>query len=119
MTTVESRIKNAACEYIDLDEAEKDTYRGAGWMLARFEAGALVELCDPLNMPSCDTAQQAADAALPAALDWLRSANGEVWLVLCSCYQLCEPRRITINDASALAYLARRIGQALREAYYG
>lgn len=80
---------------------------------------SLSELWDPLRMPSCDTAQQAADAAFPVALDWLRHARGEVWLVLCSCYQLCEPRRITIDDAASLAHLARRLQQELLEAYGG
>jgi hypothetical protein len=34
---------------------------------------------------------------------------------MCSCYQLCEPQRITLTDASALAKLARVIGESLAD----
>jgi len=34
---------------------------------------------------------------------------------MCSCYQLCEPRSITLTDASALARMAHVFGDALAE----
>jgi hypothetical protein len=105
------RIQQApACEVINLDAAERDAYTGAGWKLARFEAGRLAGFFDPMDVPAADP-HEMADAALEAATAWLANAHGEVWLVLCSCGQLCEPRRITITDASALAHMARVFGE--------
>lgn len=114
--TVQSRIEQApACEVINLTEAEKDIYSGAGWKLARFVDGQLVGFFDPLETEYLEDVQAMADEALENATAWLANAEGEVWLVMCSCYQLCEPRRITLTDASALARMARVFGEALGE----
>lgn len=111
---VQDRIEQPpACEVINLSEAEKDIYSGAGWKLARFVNGQLVGLFDPAEVEYREDVQTMADAALENATAWIANAEGEVWLVLCSCYQLCEPRRITLTDASALARLARAIGEAV------
>lgn len=111
---VQERIKKyPACEAIDLTEGEKDIYSGAGWKLARFVDGNLVEFFDPTEVKYREDAQEMTDEAIKNALAWLANAKGEVWLVLCSCYQLCEPRRITLTDAGALAHLARVIGEKL------
>lgn len=104
--TVESRIKQyPACAAINLMESEKDLYTGAGWKLARFEDGTLVEFFDPIERPE--------KTALAEATAWLARHHGrsETWLVMCSCYQLCEPRRIAITDAAALAHMARVFGE--------
>ena len=112
------RIEQApACEVINLTEAEKNIYSGAGWNLARFVDGTLVELFDPSNVKYRDDQQAEADEALENATAWLSNAAGEVWLVMCSCYQLCEPRRITLTDASGLAKLARAIGEEIGNLY--
>lgn len=111
---VQDRIEQApACEVINLSEAEKTLYTGAGWKLARFVDGQLVGFFDPLNTRYQSSVQAMADEALETATAWIANAEGEVWLVMCSCYQLCEPRRITLTDASALARLARAIGEAV------
>ena len=101
------RIEQAsACKVINLTESEKNIYSGCGWKLARFVDETLVELYDPFEAVEYTTDTQAlAAAAVDAALAWLSEARGEVWLVMCSCCQLCEPRRITCGDASALAHL--------------
>lgn len=102
------RIEQApACEVINLSEAEKDLYTGAGWKLARFENGVLAGFFDPMEVPYQADVQAMAEEALEAATAWLANARGEVWLVMCSCYQLCEPRRVTLTDAGALAKMAR------------
>ncbi|MEW6314648.1 MAG: hypothetical protein AB1513_11515 [Pseudomonadota bacterium] len=111
---VTSRIEQAqACEVINLTEAEKDIYSGSGWKLARFVNGQLAELFNPTDVEYKDDAQAMADEALDKSLAWIANAEGEVWLVMCSCCQLCEPRRITLTDASAMARLARAIGEAV------
>jgi hypothetical protein len=113
---IQSRIEQApACKVINLTEAEKDIYRGAGWKLAHFENGQLVGFFDPAETEYKADAQEMVDEALDNATAWLANSAGEVWLVMCSGYQLCEPRRVTLNDAAALAQVARVFGEALNE----
>lgn len=127
------RIEQApACEVINLTEAEKDIYSGAGWKLARFVDGTLVEFFDPvlLEYPLEYGAQEMAEGSVRTAMTWLKNIEsgnaslsytngqrdgGEAWLVMCSCYQLCEPRRVTLTDASALARMARVFAEQLTE----
>lgn len=110
------RIEQApACEVINLTEAEKDLYTGAGWKLARFVDGELVGFFDPAETEYRDDVQTMADEALENATAWIANADGEVWLVMCSCYQICEPRRITLNDAGAMAHMARVFAEQLGE----
>jgi hypothetical protein len=107
--SVQSRIEQApACEVINLTEAEKDIYNGCGWKLARFVNGRLVGLFDPTEAEYRKNVHAMVEEAL-------ENANSEVWLVMCSCCQLCEPRRITLTDASALAKLARMIGESFAD----
>jgi hypothetical protein len=114
--SVQSRIEQApACEVINLTEAEKDIYSGAGWKLARFVDGQLVGLFDPTEVEYRENVQAMSEEALENATAWIGNADGEVWLVMCSSYQLCEPQRITLTDASALAKLARVIGESLAD----
>lgn len=116
MANVKDRIEQArACEVINLTDSEKAIYSGAGWKLARFENGMLKEFFDPMDMPYYDDSQRMADEAIEAAAAWLAGACGETWLVLCSCYQLCGPRRILITDAAALAHVARVFGEQIME----
>ena len=101
------RIEQApACGVINLSEAEKDIYQGGsggcGWKLARFDQGQLVELFNPL-----DRAQEgsnlrgAIDSMIKIVMDWLNlNKKEDIWLVMCSCYQLCEPRKSGILDAA-------------------
>lgn len=106
--SIAHRIEQAAaCQVINLFESEKDLYNGAGWKLARFENGVLAGFFDPMNVPYQEDIEAMADDALEAAMAWLANASGEAWLVMCSCYQLCEPRRISLTDAAALAHMAR------------
>ena len=111
MSTVAARITRApACDVINLTEAEKDIYTGAGWKLANFANGRLVAFFDPSDTPYSVDTRIMVDNAIDAAMRWLAGVDGEVWLVLCSCYQLCEPREITPTDASALAHMSRMFG---------
>lgn len=110
MKTIDRIEQAPACEVINLTEAEKNIYCGAGWKLARFNQGILVGFFDPAEAgEGCGKA--AAQTALENATAWLANADGEVWLVMCSGYQLCEPRRIALNDAASLAYMARIFGE--------
>jgi len=111
------RIEQApACQVINLTEPEREIYSGAGWKLARFEDGRLVELFDPLDqVPAGDDASETATAALDASIKWATVSGGEIYMVECSCYQLCEPQRFDPLDASAVARLGRRIGEMLSD----
>lgn len=114
---VSDRIEQApACQVINLTEAEKDSglYTGSGWKLARFESGKLAGFFDPLEMPWNEDTQAMTDEAIKAATAWIANAQSEVWLVMCSCYQLCDPRRITLTDASALARMARVFSEQIQ-----
>lgn len=117
MFNVAERIKPApACEVIDLSDAEKQVYSGAGWKLALFKQGILTEFFDPMAVEYSADTEVMIDDALDAATEWIqaRLPQGEVWLVLCSCYQLCAPRRISFSDAS-VAHMARMFGEQLRD----
>lgn len=115
---IADRIEQApACKVINLTEAEKDIYSGCGWKLARFVDGQLVGLFDPGKTELQEDAETQVEKELENATAWLANADGEVWLVMCSCYQLCEPRRITLTDASALAHMARVFGEQAREVF--
>ncbi len=108
-----NRIEQApACEVINLSDAEKDIYSGTGWKLARFVDGNLVGFFDPQDVEYQSNIQAMAEEAVDAAIAWLANSEGEVWLVMCSCYQLCEPSRITLTDASAMAKMARVFGES-------
>lgn len=112
--SISARIQQSEfCSYIELMEDEKEIYRGAGLKIARFENQKLVELFDPMNVPWKKNRKAMINNALENAVRWLESANGEVWLVMCSCFELCEPRRLTIHDAS-YAHMARVIGEDFR-----
>src|SRR3990167_11011777 len=98
---VENRIEQApACEVINLSDAEKDIYCGAGWMLARFVDGTLVELFDPQEVEYQSDAQAMADETMDAALAWLGNAEGEVWLVMFSGFLVFGPRRVAVTHVA-------------------
>lgn len=106
--TVSDRIEIApACHVINLTELEKNLYTGAGWKLASFKQGQLTGFFDPEDIEWHADEKVMANMAIESALAWLANAEGETWLVMCSCYQLCDPRKITLNDPSALAHMAR------------
>jgi hypothetical protein len=94
------RLQMAACPYIDLAEDEKDIYHGAGWALATVEAGRVTALEYLNRLPDGTDPEPIVNAALAA---------GNRWLVMASCWQLCEPRRIHLGDATGIARLARLI----------
>lgn len=116
---ISSRIEMAGqCPVINLTPEEKDIYSGAGWKLARFEEGVLAGFFDPQDVSWQASAQAMADKAIKAAIEWLGSSvqgNSETWLVMCSGYQLCEPRRVHPGDVSSLAYMARIFGEVFAD----
>lgn len=117
-----NRIEQAAaCQVINLTDAEKNIYNDSGWKLARFDNGILVGLFDPTEdilMKATD--QEAIDQAAEAAQAWLANAQGETWLVMCSCYQLCEPRRVALTGEHELALPAvmNRFAEQILETRY-
>lgn len=115
---VTDRIEQApAFEVINLTEAEKDLYTGSGWKLARFENGMLAGFFDPMDTPFNENTQAMVDEATDNATAWLANAKGEVWLVMCSCYQLCEPRRVALTGeyASAIPAMLNRFAEQIME----
>ncbi|MCE2722043.1 MAG: hypothetical protein LW865_01975 [Betaproteobacteria bacterium] len=104
-----------ACPVIRLDDGEKDIYNGAGLMLARFIEGTLVELHDPTSVEFQEDDEAMAEAAIKGAIDWIESTTGEHWLVLCSGYELCEPRQLTHQEPSSYANMARLIAERVIE----
>ncbi len=119
---VKERITEApACEVIDLSESEKDVYSGAGWHLAGFKDGKLSQLHELEDYPYVDGEEFDAtvDRATRLTNEKLveMAKEHEVWLVMCSCYQLCEPEEVKPNDAVTIARLARVIGETLHSLY--
>lgn len=114
MNVIERIEQAPACQVINLTETEKNIYNGAGWRLAQFINGKLINLFDPAEVEYNSDAQTMADVALNDSINWIKHLDGEAWLVTCSGYQLCNPRRITLTDAAAVSALARAIGEAVQ-----
>ena len=114
---VNSRIKQApAFKVIDLEDHEDDIYNGAGWRLARFVDGKLAELFNPLDHAyERDALSETATEALAASIRWANEAKGEIWMVMCSCRQLCEPEPLLQTDALGWAKFARKVGDELTD----
>lgn len=109
---VKSRIEQApACEVINLTAEERGIYTGAGLKLASFVHGKLCGFFDPGAMPYRDNRAQQVRETAHAALAWTAETDGEVWIVMCSAGQLCDPRRIVITDAKSLAHLMRALAE--------
>ncbi len=110
---VADRIEQAsACEVINLTDSEKSIYSGAGWKIARFARGALVDIFDPMNVHYNADEKAMTRAAVDQAIAWMDDKNNcsdEFVLVMCSCYQLCAPLVIAPADASGIARMARLI----------
>jgi len=102
-----------------LTEAEKDIYSGAGRHLAMFKDGVLTELLDLSSVAEIADAPHAeANDILTKALAWMeeRYSLGEIWLVMCSCYELCEP--VPMIRFECEARLGRVIGDMVAEHWY-
>ncbi len=112
--TMRNRIEQApACEVINLTTEEEDLYHGCGWAIAGFANGKLQDL-RYLGKVVIEEGADREEVAMKFALSQLNEviANGqEPWLVMCSCYQLCEPRPLALDDAGSIAALARSAGE--------
>lgn len=106
--TLAPRIKRApACLFVDLTEDEYVHYTGAGLRLALVEHGKIAALHDPFTSN---------DAPMDDAESWLQAHQGaETWLVICSCYHLCEPLLISADDDRSLVDLMNRIDEHIDE----
>lgn len=103
MNVIDRVEQSTACKVINLTEAEKDIYCGSGWKFARFEDGNLVGFYDPMETEyQADTTAMVEDMSENMTA-WIANAVGEVWLVMCSCYQLCEPRRVALTGEFSAA----------------
>lgn len=117
--SVRSRIQCVhCCEVINLTESEKDIYKGSGVKFARFKDCVLVELIDPLQTPDehLESVQQITRASVAYCVALLNSPGVELWLVMCSCYQLCDPRRIMPDDPAGIATISHVIREQMRSA---
>ncbi|MCC6743634.1 MAG: hypothetical protein IT175_07200 [Acidobacteria bacterium] len=106
--------KGALCPIIQLTDSELPLSSGAGWHIARFVDGTLQELVllETFLPPRIVDAEKRANAGLAGILAWLRTAGSEVYLVMCSATELCEPVPLSGDAAAAgLARLARLMGE--------
>lgn len=105
---------------LDFDADELKVYRGAGWALARFEAGRLVELLSPsgadwpemaLGSLSDQDARARAETPYEAAVirhvaTWVerhvRQPDTEIWFGMCSSTQFCAPEPLFAGDLQML-----------------
>lgn len=112
----ENRIEQfPACEAVPLVKTEYPHYTGSGVRIVRVVGWHIAGMFNPAEVEYQEDTQAMADEALDAAIAWMANAEGELWFGFCSGYQLCEPRRITLTDAAALARLARMIGDEFNE----
>jgi carboxylesterase type B len=119
MSLVSDRIRQVeAREVIDLTKQEKEIYNWTGWHLARFVNGTLVELFELGSAAYQKSRQAMADAAFEAAMAWFNRHQGaeeEIWLVLCSCYELCNPEKISLADPESVARVGNIIGEIIKK----
>lgn len=102
MNRIEKANGNILCDVITLTEGEKDLYHGSGYALAKFVDDYLQEL---VYFTSFDDEDDAIDQCLNFGF-----GQDNVYLVMCSCYELCDPHHFITDDASSLAKLKRLIG---------
>ena len=125
------RIEHApACEVINLTEEEEELYHGCGWAIAGFANGKLKDLRYLGKVVIEEEVTEGVGALsreeLAQTTRWKHYmefglaqlneviANGqEPWLVMCSCYQLCEPRPLALDDAGSIAALSRAIREEI------
>ena len=119
MSLVSDRIRQAETyKVIDLTEQEKDIYNWTGWHLARFVNGTLVELFELGSAAYQKSRQAMVSAAVEAAMAWLGNHLGEkeeIWLVMCSCYELCQPEKISLADPESVARVVSLIGEIIKK----
>lgn len=102
MTVAERIQQTYGCNFIPLSNLEYEIYEHAGYRLACFKDGNLVDFFDFHEFP--DSAE-----ALSRAIGWLIHNPGETWLVLCSAGNLLEPQRLIIDDHASLIHLQQVI----------
>ena len=114
--TMRNRIEKApACEVINLTEEEEELYHGCGWAIAGFANGKLQDL-RYLGKVVIEEGADREEVAMKFALKQLNEviANGqEPWLAMCSCYQLCEPRPLALDEPGSIAALSRAIREEI------
>ena len=109
MSLVLPRIEQTdTCPVINLFDDEKNIYDGSGWRLATFEQGRLLSFFDPTDFPSGTDLEEINNAASAYVADAEKNGS-EVFLVMCSCYQLCTPSPVSLKtpDASSWKHMAR------------
>jgi hypothetical protein len=108
-------VESGTCPVIKLSEPEKDVYSGSGWKIARFVDGTLVDFFDPLDRPYNPDTETMVNEAFNAGRAWMERNKGEHWLVMCSGYELCEPRKLTLSDVESFAQMAHVFWETLSD----
>lgn len=96
---------------ISLTPSEQELYEHAGYRLANFSDGKLVEFFDPMEFDS-------PVHALQGAIEWMERHDGETCLVLCSGFALCEPQLLKPNEPATLKHLAEVVHQGFSDYYH-
>lgn len=84
------------------DDMEDKIYHGCGRVLASFKHGKLTDLFYAHGYNNAWTATD-------EAVKWAKGRR-DVWLAEASCYTLCNPRKVNVNDSDDRA----RIMQAFK-----
>ena len=108
MNVIERIENTSGYSAISLTAIEAELYKHAGYRLAQFEDGELIELFDPLEFDG-------PVHALTGAIEWIKAHTGETWLVMCSGFALCEPHHLIADDPASLKCLAEVIHQAFAD----
>jgi len=98
----ESRIKVAACPYIELNDVEAELYHGSGNAIAYVTDKGQIEKFIYLTDLDEDGAQDACNAALD---------HGNAYLGMCSTYTFCEPQKLGGQNPALFARIARLVAE--------
>ena len=94
-----NRVKKEATDYINLQESEEATYKGAGNVLDFVENDLITKFVYFYDINS----KEALDSLINDAL----ANKDEVYYGMASCHQLCDPRLVQISDSTVLAKITR------------
>ena len=99
---IKSRLEHgSACDFISLNDAEREFYHGAGHAIAHVDNEQITKLVY-LNQFEYQNEEAAAKSAIDDAMK-----HGNAYFGMCSTYTFCDPRQMTLNDPTLFAKIMR------------
>ena len=99
---IKSRLEHgSACDFISLNDAEAELYRGAGHAIAHVDNEQITKLVY-LNQFEYGNEELEAKAAIDDAMK-----QGNAYFGMASSYTFCDGRKMTLDDPTLFARIMR------------